>query len=93
MTLLTAEHLREVTWTYWWFPSMSTCALAQRPTLEQLLDQLPGGEAIPLEINDLEDASIAALCRFPEHPRSGHLRRRDPAHLDSPYSLTQAAER
>ena len=66
VTLLTAEHLREVTWTYWWFPSTTTSALAQRPTLKQLLEQLPGGEAIPLEIDDLEDASIAALCRFPE---------------------------
>jgi SAM-dependent methyltransferase len=64
--LLTADHIREVSWVYWWFPSMGASALARRPSIAELLGELPGGQALPLEITDLEDGSIAALCRFPE---------------------------
>lgn len=66
VTLLSAEHIREVTWVYWWFPSMGASALASRPSIPELLAELPGGRAVPFEINDLNDGSIAALCRFPE---------------------------
>lgn len=63
---LAAEHLREVTWAFDLFPSMRDLALAHRPSLEQLAEQLPGAVVRPVWFNDLSDASIGALCAHPE---------------------------
>jgi ubiquinone/menaquinone biosynthesis C-methylase UbiE len=63
---LFAEHLREVTWAYDLFPSMRDHALPHRPSLGQILEQLPGASVTPLRFSDLADASIAALCAHPE---------------------------
>ncbi|MHB8658734.1 MAG: class I SAM-dependent methyltransferase [Solirubrobacteraceae bacterium] len=57
VTLLTAEHIREVTWVYWWFPSMGASALARRPSISELLSECPGGRAIPFEIADVHDTA------------------------------------
>jgi SAM-dependent methyltransferase len=63
---LFAEHLREVTWAYDLFPSMREHALPHRPSLAQMLEQLPGASVTPVWFSDLVDASIGALCAHPE---------------------------
>jgi DNA-binding transcriptional MerR regulator len=63
---LAADHLREVTWAYDLFPSMREFALPHRPTLAEMLDELPGASATPIWFADVSDASIAALCAHPE---------------------------
>ena len=64
--LLTAEHLQQVTWVFDLFPSMRVLALAHRPTQPELLQELPGARVIPFWFDDLADASIGALCAFPD---------------------------
>jgi ubiquinone/menaquinone biosynthesis C-methylase UbiE len=73
--LLTAEHLREVTWTYALFPSMSELALPHRPGQPELLAELPGAYVAPLWFEDLSDGSIGALCAFPEAVLDSERRR------------------
>jgi DNA-binding transcriptional MerR regulator len=63
---MSAEHLREVAWAYDLFPSMREFALPHRPTIDEMLAELPGGSATPIWFNDLSDASLAALCAHPE---------------------------
>ncbi len=65
VTLLTAEHIRRGHMGVL-VPSMGASGVDRRPAIADLLSELPGGRADRLEIADLEDASIAALCRFPE---------------------------
>jgi DNA-binding transcriptional MerR regulator len=72
---LAAEHLREVTWAYDLFPSMREFALARRPSLAQMLEQLPGATVSRLWFSDLSDASIGALCAHPEAMLDPELRR------------------
>jgi len=64
--VLTAEHLREVTWAYDLFPSMREFALPHRPTQPELIAELPGATASPLWFDDVSDGLIGALCAHPE---------------------------
>lgn len=63
--LLTADHLREVTWAYDLFPSAREFALERRPALAEISEHLPGTTATAVWFQDLDDASIAALCAYP----------------------------
>ncbi|MHB1525233.1 MAG: class I SAM-dependent methyltransferase [Candidatus Dormibacteria bacterium] len=63
---VSSDHLREVTWAFDLFPSMRAQALPHRPSLEQLREQAPGTTVVPFWFDDLSDASIGALCAFPE---------------------------
>lgn len=63
---LTADHLRQVTWAYDLFPTMREFALPSRPTVAEMLKELPGATVTPLWFSDLGDASIGALCAHPE---------------------------
>jgi demethylmenaquinone methyltransferase/2-methoxy-6-polyprenyl-1,4-benzoquinol methylase len=70
--LLTAENIREVTWAFDLFPIMRERALPHRPSQRDLLDELPDATITPFWLQDLSDASIGALCAFPDamlHPR------------------------
>ncbi|MGH3401585.1 MAG: methyltransferase domain-containing protein [Streptosporangiaceae bacterium] len=75
--LLTADHIREVSWVYDLFPAMREFALPHAPSLAQLRRELPGARVIPFWFDDLSDASIAALCAFPEAMLDPELRRQN----------------
>lgn len=75
VVLLTADHIKEVSWAYDLFPAMRDFALPHRPSLAQLRRELPGATVTPVWFDDLSDASIAALCAFPEAMLDPHLRR------------------
>ncbi|MFT3864460.1 MAG: methyltransferase domain-containing protein [Solirubrobacterales bacterium] len=72
---LAAEHLREVAWAYDLFPSMREFALPHRPTLAEMLAELPGATVTPIWFMDLSDASIGALCAHPEAMLDPAIRR------------------
>jgi hypothetical protein len=71
--LLTADHIQEVSWVYDLFPAMR--ALPHRLSLAQFRRKLPGARVIPFLFDDLSDASIGALCAFPEAMLDPDLRR------------------
>ncbi|WP_415647014.1 MerR family transcriptional regulator [Stackebrandtia soli] len=73
--VLTADHLREVTWAYDLFPSMRRFAVDRRMSLAELSGALDGAEVVPLWFTDMEDASIAALCAHPTTILDERLRR------------------
>jgi SAM-dependent methyltransferase len=73
--LLTADHLEQVSWAFDLFPSTRDFALARRPRLAALTAHLPGTTAVPIWFADLADASIGALCAFPEAMLDERLRR------------------
>jgi SAM-dependent methyltransferase len=73
--LLTADHLEQVTWAFDLFPSTRTFALTCRPSLAELTTYLPGTTAGPIWFTDLADASIGALCAFPEAMLDERVRR------------------
>lgn len=73
--LLTADHIREVSWAFDLFPAMREFALPHRPSLDQLRRELPGATVTPFWFDDLSDASIGALCAFPEAMLDPDLRR------------------
>jgi SAM-dependent methyltransferase len=53
-------------WLADYFPSTRSWIAASHPRLADLLPLLPGARAIPVVFGDLEDASLAALSRYPE---------------------------
>ena len=63
---LTFDHLREVTWAFDLFPSMRALSLPARPSLDQLCQEAPGTTVNPVWFEDISDATIGALCAFPE---------------------------
>jgi SAM-dependent methyltransferase len=73
--LLAADHIQEVSWAYDLFPAMRELALPHRPSLAQLRRELPGATVTPVWFEDLSDASIGALCAFPEAVLDPVLRR------------------
>jgi SAM-dependent methyltransferase len=75
--LLTADHIREVSWAYDLFPAMREFALPHVPSLAELRRELPSARVIPFWFDDLSDASIAALCAFPEAMLDADLRRQN----------------
>lgn len=75
VVLLTADHIQEVSWAYDLFPAMRELALPHRPSLAQLHRELPGATVTSVWFDDLSDASIAALCAFPEAMLDPGLRR------------------
>jgi ubiquinone/menaquinone biosynthesis C-methylase UbiE len=58
-----------------YFPSTRAWMTASHPRLQELLAELPGGRRIPVVFHDLEDASLAALARFPERVLEDRWRR------------------
>jgi DNA-binding transcriptional MerR regulator len=72
---LTADHLREVAWAYDLFPSMRVFALPHRPTLAEMVAELPGATVAPIRFTDLADASIGALCAHPDAMLDPEIRR------------------
>jgi SAM-dependent methyltransferase len=62
----TRENVREVGWIGEYLPSWHAWLAATHQTEAELLAVLPGARLVPFEIDDLEDASVAALQRRPE---------------------------
>jgi SAM-dependent methyltransferase len=58
------EHLR-VHWIFEYFPRSRAWVWPEHQTLAELCEALPGARAVPFEFTDLDDASMAALCRRP----------------------------
>jgi ubiquinone/menaquinone biosynthesis C-methylase UbiE len=65
----------EPQWYSDYFPSTRAWMAASHPSLAELLAELPGGRRIPVVFSDLEDASLAALARFPERVLEERWRR------------------
>jgi len=63
---LTSDHVRKVAWAFDLFPSMRTLSLRHRPSIQELCDEAAGSDVIPFWLDDLADASIGALCNFPD---------------------------
>lgn len=89
--MLTAEHIREVAWVYDLFPSMRAFALDHRPSHADLVNALPDAQITPFWFDDLSDASIGALCGFPEAILDRRLRTQtsffDRLERDHPHEL------
>jgi SAM-dependent methyltransferase len=85
------EHL-PVHWVLSYFPRSQTWVWPEHQTLSELRTALPGCEVIPFEFTDLADASLSALCRWPDlfldpayRARTSYferLARHDPAELE-----------
>lgn len=60
------EHMERVTWVRDYFPSMNYWLELDHPSLAQLEGELPGARLLPVEFDDLADASLSALQRRPE---------------------------
>jgi demethylmenaquinone methyltransferase/2-methoxy-6-polyprenyl-1,4-benzoquinol methylase len=58
------EHL-EVHWILRYFPSSESWVRPEHQSLDEMLALLPGARWTPFEFADLDDASMAALCRRP----------------------------
>jgi ubiquinone/menaquinone biosynthesis C-methylase UbiE len=61
----TREELESL-WYSEYFPSTRAWMARSHPSLDELLEHLPGARRIPIEFTDLEDASLAALAAHPE---------------------------
>jgi ubiquinone/menaquinone biosynthesis C-methylase UbiE len=55
-----------VHWIFDYFPAARAWAEAEHQTEDEILAELPGARAEPLEFTDLVDASMSALCRHPD---------------------------
>jgi len=66
------EHL-DVHWAFEYFPGSRRWVVPEHQRLADVVAALPGATVRPFEFGDLDDASLAAMCRFPE-------RLLDPAH-------------
>jgi SAM-dependent methyltransferase len=60
------EHLEEVGWMLEYFPSTRRWMIDQHPPIAYFERLLPGARRLPVFFEDLEDASLGALMRFPE---------------------------
>ena len=72
---LWSDHLEEVNWAYELFPSMAAFAGRRRPSLADVVAELPGARIEPFWFTDLLDASIGALCAYPEAVLDPRVRR------------------
>jgi ubiquinone/menaquinone biosynthesis C-methylase UbiE len=61
----TRENL-DVHWIFDYFPDARRWVDREHQTLHEIMAELPGAHARPFEFSDLEDASMSALCRYPE---------------------------
>lgn len=61
----TRENL-DVHWIFDYFPSARAWADEEHQSLDEILASLPGARVENFEFTDLEDASMAALCRYPQ---------------------------
>jgi demethylmenaquinone methyltransferase/2-methoxy-6-polyprenyl-1,4-benzoquinol methylase len=55
-----------VHWAFDYFPSTRAWIERVHPPLAEVVAELPGARVTPFEFHDLQDASVAALCRHPE---------------------------
>ncbi len=62
----TREHMERVTWLSGYFPSMNDWLARDHPTFAELETELPAARILPVEFEDLQDASLSALQRRPE---------------------------
>jgi ubiquinone/menaquinone biosynthesis C-methylase UbiE len=60
----TREELEEL-WYSDYFPSTRAWMARSHPSLDELLEHLPGARRIPIRFTDLDDASLAALASRP----------------------------
>ena len=60
------EHIEQVGWMLEYFPSTRRWMVDQHPAFAHFERLLPGARRLPVHFEDLEDASIGALMRFPE---------------------------
>jgi SAM-dependent methyltransferase len=64
LMLYAREHLA-VHWIFEYFPGSRAWVEPEHQTLAEVLAVLPGARVEPFEFTDLDDASLAALCRRP----------------------------
>jgi SAM-dependent methyltransferase len=69
------EHIEEVGWMLEYFPSTRPWMIDQHPPFAYYEEHLPGARRLPIFFEDLEDASIGALMRFPDRLLDAEVRR------------------
>ncbi len=62
----TREHMEYVTWVRAYFPSMDDWLALDHPSVAELETELPGARILRVDYDDLKDASLSALQRWPE---------------------------